>query len=439
MLFSLLTNKEQKQSRRITGEKSTLLTVLLLIVHCQLLIAQVPQAFKYQAVARDSTGVLITNQSISIRAAIIANSTNGTVVYQETHSLMTNDYGLMTTNIGGGTPLVSTFASIDWSLGAHFMRIEMDETGGSNYALLSEAQMLSVPYALYAQNVGAIPDKIQDIDSNTAVSVKQTDDIIRFQTAGTERWLMEDNRMEPVNGTDIFIGQDAGGQTSSSSASVYVGHLAGANSTTAIRSTAIGHASLRSNTTGEQNVAVGFSALRRNIDGDTNTAVGAEALYENVSGYANTALGWGALRWANGGSNNTGIGTYALYNNDDGNENTAVGIRAGYTGGGSRNVYLGYRAGFYNTDNDRLYIDNSDTTAPLIYGQFDTDILGFNANVGIGNSSPGERLSVTGIVESEIGGFKFPDGTVQTTASTGDNLGDHSATQTISLLSLIHI
>ena len=38
-------------------------------------------------------------------------------------------------------------------------------------------------------------------------------------------------------------------------------------------------------------------------------------------------------------------------------------------------------------------------------------------NVGIGTSSPGSPLTVTGIIEATVGGFKFPDGTTQTTAS----------------------
>jgi len=40
-------------------------------------------------------------------------------------------------------------------------------------------------------------------------------------------------------------------------------------------------------------------------------------------------------------------------------------------------------------------------------------------NVGIGTDNPTEKLTVTGIVESTLGGFKFPDGTIQTSASSG--------------------
>ncbi len=52
-----------------------------------------------------------------------------------------------------------------------------------------------------------------------------------------------------------------------------------------------------------------------------------------------------------------------------------------------------------NFDNDTLFISSA------------------NNRIGIGTVNPSEKLSVNGVIESEAGGFKFPDGTVQTTAS----------------------
>ncbi|MGP8329178.1 MAG: hypothetical protein ACT6FF_02510 [Methanosarcinaceae archaeon] len=60
-----------------------------------------------------------------------------------------------------------------------------------------------------------------------------------------------------------------------------------------------------------------------------------------------------------------------------------------------------------------------------------------DGNVGVGISAPSDKLEVAGTIHSTSGGFKFPDGTLQSTAATGgsggDNLGNHIATQNIKL------
>lgn len=40
-----------------------------------------------------------------------------------------------------------------------------------------------------------------------------------------------------------------------------------------------------------------------------------------------------------------------------------------------------------------------------------------SGSVGIGTAAPGQLLSVAGVIESTVGGFKFPNGTIQTTAT----------------------
>ena len=52
-------------------------------------------------------------------------------------------------------------------------------------------------------------------------------------------------------------------------------------------------------------------------------------------------------------------------------------------------------------------------------GGTDVYLITTTDNVGIGTTTPTEKLTVYGIVESTDGGFKFPDGSVQTTAATG--------------------
>ncbi len=53
-----------------------------------------------------------------------------------------------------------------------------------------------------------------------------------------------------------------------------------------------------------------------------------------------------------------------------GSENVAIGNQAGYICEGSGNVFIGFKAGEAETESNTLYIANSGTTEPLIYGKF---------------------------------------------------------------------
>ena len=117
-------------------------------------LAQVPQSMNYQAVARNSSGNLLTNQLVGLRLSVLAGSATGTVSYEETQTATTNQFGLFTIAIGTGTPVTGTFSAINWSTGQYWLKVELDATGGSSYVSIGTAQLLSVPYALYAANAG---------------------------------------------------------------------------------------------------------------------------------------------------------------------------------------------------------------------------------------------------------------------------------------------
>ncbi len=114
--------------------------------------AQVPQAFNYQAVCRDTNGTPLAQQLVTCRASVLQGSPSGTVVYRETHTDTTNVYGISTLKIGRGTPVQGTFASIPWGSGSYYLSIEMDPAGGSNYRNLGAPELLSVPYALQSKD-----------------------------------------------------------------------------------------------------------------------------------------------------------------------------------------------------------------------------------------------------------------------------------------------
>jgi hypothetical protein len=86
------------------------ITVVLLLIGSHNY-AQVPEKMKYQAVARDNAGNILSNQLISFRISILQGSSSGTSVYSETHQLTTNDFGLANLNIGNGTIVSGSFSS----------------------------------------------------------------------------------------------------------------------------------------------------------------------------------------------------------------------------------------------------------------------------------------------------------------------------------------
>ncbi len=116
--------------------------------------AQAPQKMSYQAVVRNSTNTLVINSAISMRVSILEGSSTGNAVYVETQSATTNGNGLATMKIGDGTVVSGDFTTIDWSTGSYFIKTETDVTGGSNYSIVGTTELLSVPYALYAENAG---------------------------------------------------------------------------------------------------------------------------------------------------------------------------------------------------------------------------------------------------------------------------------------------
>lgn len=132
-------------------------TYLYLIILCCLSLllsttisAQSPQSFPYQAVARDVNGNLLSNQLIALRFTILDNSNAGPVTYQEIQNVTTNALGLFSVNIGQGNVITGSFNSINWAINAKFLKVELDAGGGSNYTTMGTTQLMSVPYALYA-------------------------------------------------------------------------------------------------------------------------------------------------------------------------------------------------------------------------------------------------------------------------------------------------
>lgn len=113
--------------------------------------SQAPPAIPYQAIARQANGDIIANQSLTIRFTVHDSSVFGPVIFQETHQTATNVLGLFTCSIGQGLPIQGALNTINWGHGAKFLQVEFDPQGGSNFMDMGTTQLMSVPYALFAE------------------------------------------------------------------------------------------------------------------------------------------------------------------------------------------------------------------------------------------------------------------------------------------------
>jgi hypothetical protein len=114
---------------------------------------QAPEGFKYQAVVRDAGNLILSSQAVGMQLTIQQGSIGGTAVYTETFAPTTNAYGLVNLEIGSGTS-ADDFSTIDWANGPYFMETAVDVTGGTSYSVMGTSQLMSVPYALYAETSG---------------------------------------------------------------------------------------------------------------------------------------------------------------------------------------------------------------------------------------------------------------------------------------------
>jgi hypothetical protein len=117
--------------------------------------AQRQDFMSYQAVIRNTANKLVVNQTVGLQISILQGSVSGTAVYVERHTIMSNENGLVTLEIGGGNSVTGSYSTINWASGTYFIKTETDPTGGTSYTISGTSQLMSVPYALYANTSGS--------------------------------------------------------------------------------------------------------------------------------------------------------------------------------------------------------------------------------------------------------------------------------------------
>jgi hypothetical protein len=178
--------------------------------------------------------------------------------------------------------------------------------------------------------------------------------------------------------------------------------------------TAVGRLALNNSIDGSSNVAVGTNAMASDTSGSWNVAIGLNALFEQINADDNVAIGPRAMHDNLTGSKNVVMGTWAMRSDTTGDRNVAIGYESGGTTSAvnrSGSVFLGYRAGYHESNSDRLYIANSSSSSPLIYGEFDNDLFRVHGTFSVSDASgSSEYLTVT------------PNGELILSATSGDEM-----------------
>ena len=156
--------------------------------------AQAPQGFNYQATVRNSSGDLIINTNVYFKFNVIQGSDTAVPIFTETHYVPTDDLGQVNLVIGQGTANTGAFSALDWSLGSYYLGIELDT--GNGYLAMGTTQLLSVPYALYAENSGnatsATPNLEAVLAENNSANnqqIKDLQDPTEAQDATTKAYI----------------------------------------------------------------------------------------------------------------------------------------------------------------------------------------------------------------------------------------------------------
>jgi endosialidase-like protein len=278
-------------------------------------------------------------------------------------------------NVGIGTSSPSAKTHIIQTGSADAFRIDDQSGDASPFVINADGNV-----GIGTSSPGEKLDVVGHIDSSESYKL---DGITVLSNEGTDNFFVG-----PNTGTSNTIGQN------NSAIGVYALY----NNTSGYCNSALGKDVLYENTSGHSNSAMGYHALYYNTTGHSNLAMGYEALFCNTIGYENSAMGMYALGTNGTGDFNTAVGHLAMYNNNTGNKNTGLGNQVNFTNlGGSENtmigyqagrgssfhskngnVFIGYQAGYGEYGDDKLYIDNSSTSTPLIHGDFALNRVGIN-------------------------------------------------------------
>ncbi len=410
---------------------------LLLSTPIHLLIAQVPDGFNYQAVARSIDGSVIPGEEIEVVVNILQGGEQGQLAYQEIHHVTTGESGYFSLVIGdaeepstGG--YVPYFSGIDWNAGPYFLGIELSTANGM--VNMGASPLWSVPYARVSESVvqpipsltiqddkpleeGASLLQVNRPEGIPVLSVTDRDVVVHIDTVSGTKGVkggfavggyqlnkkQGENTLPYLSVTPdsvrIYIEEDPRQKGAKGGFAVGGYQLGKGNPFVYMHITS-------------ENEFIGYNAGKKINEGIYNTAIGYHSGAGLQNGNANVFVGYNSGYANEFGESNTFIGSGSGNNMIGGVDNVIVGKDAGFSNtGGNGNVFIGPYAGYNEDGSNKLYIENSivDSGEALIYGDFDDNSVSINNSLGIGTyPSANNALEVNGdVAKTTDGGWNI--------------------------------
>jgi len=292
-------------------------------------------------------------------------------------------------------------AAVRTTIGAGTATLPMDDDNAVVFKTATPANTLTLNVdAFSAARVWAFPDAASTVAGLSVANVFTVPQMIDGTTDAIQlRVQAHSTQTQPLMLFETSAGVELFRLHANTSNNVFLGRMAGLSITSGTGNCLFGYFAGREIENGSNNVAIGTNALRNNVSATGNFALGSYALSEATSN-SSIAVGINALRILSTAIGVIGIGFEAGRNHQTGNYgvyigyqsahgaatytgadgDVCIGYQAGYNLATNQDncVFIGYQAGYNETTSNKLYIANSNTATPLIYGDFATGLLKFH-------------------------------------------------------------
>jgi hypothetical protein len=164
--------------------KKILPIIAMLALITNITAQDIPSGFNYQAILRDAANNIIADKLIDLELSI--QDAIGTDIWIETHSVTTNQFGLVSLVVGQGTRTggtVDNFGDIDWGAGTKKLHTEI--TYNSQEIDMGTSEIWSIPYSMVSKNAYSAQNAVSAQSAVTAQSATNAQNAVTAQSATT--------------------------------------------------------------------------------------------------------------------------------------------------------------------------------------------------------------------------------------------------------------